>query len=193
MGTGRTIHRMQEQPHSGRSPTRGWRLSPRIQGYDYAQEGAYFITVCTFDRVCLFGSVREGRSHVNGPGAAVVDCWRAIPIHSPEVQLDEFVVMPNHIHGILRIAHDDQPPASPGGLSIAVIVGEFKAAATKAIHELDGFRKVRVWQRSYYDHVLRSDSALAHIRQYIVDNPLKWHLDEENPERRRTSRPPESV
>lgn len=144
--------------------------------------------------MCLFGSVEGGQTYLGAPGNAVVRCWAAIPVHSPWVELDEFVVMPNHVHGLLNVVRDvgGQSIAS-GGMSIATIVGEFKAAATRAVHELDGFCGVRVWQRSYYDHVLRSETALAHIRQYIVDNPLKWDLDEENPEQRRATRRPRSV
>ncbi len=117
-------------------------------------------------------------------GRIVSRYWSAIPQHCPDVALDAFVVMPNHIHGILAIAGDpDASTVSTDRISIPTIVGGFKSAVTREVRRMDGFAATRVWQSRYYEHVLRSESALRAIRQYIVDNPLKWHLDLENPKR----------
>jgi len=121
----------------------------------------------------------------------------AIPDHFPHVLLDEFVVMPNHVHGILVMmpTHDvgathasplqnDDTPARPRGpqpRSVASIVGPFKSAAAKRINEQRGTPGAPIWQRNYYEHIIRDDESLNQIRQYIAENPLRWYLDRENP------------
>jgi len=173
------------------------RRSIRLKGYDYTQAGAYFITVCTKDRACLFGDVADGVMRLNQMGQIVRQCWLAIPDHFPHVMLDEFVVMPNHVHGILVImpTHDvgathasplqnDDTPARPRGpqrQSVASIVGSFKSAATKRINHHRGTPGAPVWQRNYYEHIIRDDESLNSIRNYIADNPLRWQIDAENP------------
>jgi len=173
-------------------PDRHHRRSIRLKGYDYTQPGAYFITICTRDRVCLFGEVIDGEMRLNPLGEIVRQCWWAIPEHFSHVVLDEFVVMPNHVHGIIVImaTHDvgathASPlrvrPRGPQRQSIASIVGSIKSAAAKRINEYRGTPGAPVWQRNYYEHVVRDDQPLNHIREYIATNPLRWHLDRENP------------
>ncbi len=162
-------------------PRRKW---PRLRGFDYGQEGFYFITICTFSRACLFGAAAQGRVDLSPVGEVVARCWFGIPQHCPHVDLDEFVVMPNHVHGILAIVSGaDGKLESAGMTGIPTIVGGFKAAVTKEVRAMEGFASTRVWQSRYYEHVIRSEISLRDIRQYIVDNPLKWDLDVENPER----------
>ncbi len=154
------------------------RSALRLSDYDYLQEGSYFVTVCAWHRVCLFGAVIDDEICLNGVGRIVEQCWSEIPDHCPSVDLDEFVVMPNHVHGILTIVERDIRRAS-----IPAIVGTFKAAVTRQVHAVDGLCKLRVWQRTYHEQVIRSEKALESIRRYVVNNPLKWNLDEENPDR----------
>jgi REP element-mobilizing transposase RayT len=178
-------------------PEKHHRRSIRLKGYDYTQAGAYFVTICTKDRACLFGHVADGVMRLNQMGHIVRQCWLAIPDHVPHVLLDEFVVMPNHVHGIIVImpTHDvgathasprpnhDTPtrPRGPQRQSLGSIVGSFKSAVTKRINELRGTPGAPVWQRNYYEHIIRNDDDMARIRKYIVNNPLQWALDRENP------------
>jgi len=173
------------------------RRSIRLKGYDYTRAGAYFVTICTKDRACLFGDVADGVMRLDQMGHIVRQCWLAIPDHVPHVLLDEFVVMPNHVHGIIVIMathivgathasplqNDDTPtrPRGPQRQSVASIVGSFKSAATKRINEQRGTPGAPVWQRNYYEHIIRDDESLNRIRQYIAENPLHWYLDRENP------------
>jgi putative transposase len=175
------------------------RRSIRLKGYDYTQAGAYFVTICTKDRACLFGDVADGVMRLNQMGHIVRQCWLAIPNHVPHVLLDEFVVMPNHVHGILvimpthdvgathasplHLQNDDTPtrPRGPQPRSVASIVGSFKSAAAKRINEHRGTPGAPIWQRNYYEHIIRDDESLNLIRNYIADNPLRWQIDAENP------------
>ena len=174
---------MVEEPAHNIDATLPSRVSPRLQSYDYCLPGTYFVTICTFQRVCLFGRVCVDQMHLNAPGHEVARIWGTIPTHRTGVQLDEYVVMPNHIHGLLTILADDETDAAGGQASMASIVGQFKAEATRAIHAIAGYEHARVWQRSFYDHIVRSESALERVRQYVVDNPARWGEDEDNPER----------
>jgi REP element-mobilizing transposase RayT len=171
------------------------------------------VTVCTHDRVCLFGEVAGGEMRLNEFGEIVRERWLAIPDHFPNTALDTFVIMPNHVHGIIWIADaatDDivgathasplqrqnaasplQHPASPLRLasppgpkrqSIGAIVGSFKSAASKRINEHRQTPGAPFCQRNYYEHIIRTEDSLARIREYIAENPLRWHLDRENPQ-----------
>jgi putative transposase len=166
------------------------RRSIRLKGYDYTRSGAYFITIVTQNRACLFGAVVEGRMRLNPLGQIVQECWLAIPDHFPHALLDEFVIMPNHLHGIIvlqemensvgarhvpRRRREEFGKPVPG--SIPTIVRSFKSAATKHINEYRGTPGAPVWQRNYYEHIIRNDRSLHRIREYIATNPLRWHLD----------------
>jgi REP element-mobilizing transposase RayT len=180
------------------SSTEHHRRSIRLKSYDYSLAGAYFITVCTQDRACSLGEIVNGEMRLNDAGEIAVSVWREISEHFPSVATDEFVVMPNHIHGILVVAdasvratHASPLPAlrgrasGPSQRSIGAIVGSFKSAAAKRINESRGTVGVSVWQRNYYEHVIRGDDALNRVRQYIIDNPAQWAMDRENPEANR--------
>ena len=180
-------------------PSRYHRRSIRLKGYDYTRPGAYFITICTHERAHLFGAVVEGEMQLNDAGRIAEQCWRNIPVHFPHVQLDAFVIMPNHVHGVLWIvAHDGArvgathasplrnapiPPRGPVPQSIGAIIGQFKSAVTRQINALRNAPGAPVWQRNYYEHIIRNEQALNAIRRYIVENPLRWPLDRYNPER----------
>lgn len=170
-------------------PNRHRRRSIRLKGHDYSQAGAYFVTVCTQHQACLFGDVAHGEMWLNAAGRAVKQCWADMTRHFPHVELDEFVVMPNHVHGIVVIvdtvgAMHASPlpyPASPKKRSIGAVVGSFKSAVTKHLNELRNTPGTSIWQRNYYEHVIRDDSSLGRIREYIMQNPLQWEYDRENP------------
>jgi putative transposase len=165
------------------------RRSIRLKGYDYAQVGGYFLTMIARDRTCLFGEVVAGTMVLSDLGKSVQRCWDAIPAHFSNAQLDTFMVMPNHIHGIIVIvgARHASPlpkgisPRGPEPQSIGAIVGSFKSAVTKFINNQRGTPGTSVWQRNYYEHIIRDESTLERIREYIVTNPLRWAIDRENP------------
>ena len=166
------------------------RKQTRLQAYDYAQEGSYFISICAAERRCLFGDISEGEMRLNSVGEIAAVCWYQIPRHFPGIELGEYVIMPNHMHGILttavRMDKTGNPPNS--NPSISTIVGRFKGAVTKQVRAIQGHEHMRVWQRGFYEHVIRTERALARMRQYICDNPVKWDLDEDNLERRTRGR-----
>jgi REP element-mobilizing transposase RayT len=196
------------------------RRSIRLREFDYRNAGAYFVTICAFQRECLFGEVVDGEMRLNGLGVATEACWRAITNHFPNVQLDEFVIMPNHLHGIMDITTSESvgsnvgakqaSSASPGfdncgnnvddcnkgeaggsfasplrdgtvSGSLGAVIQNFKSVSTRKINKIRNNPGCPVWQRNYYEHVIRNEADLANIRQYIVNNPLKWDLDENNP------------
>ena len=171
----------------GRSPQR--RKSSRLKGYDYAQPGAYFVTLCTQDRTCLFGDVCAGKMRLNAFGKIVADEWVKTAEIRDEIDLDEWVVMPNHFHGILVIGRGDRPVAptksvaaiGPQSRSVAAAIAGFKSAATKRINTLRGTPGMPVWQRNYHEHIIRNEDSLDRLRQYILDNPAQWTMDLENP------------
>jgi REP element-mobilizing transposase RayT len=167
-------------------PQRHHRRSIRLKGYDYAQAGAYFLTVCTKDRACLFGDIVDGLMVLNVAGRVVDECWKAIPSHFSYVELDAFVVMPNHIHGVLRIdavgAKNVSPlPSRRLGTSntIGSVIRGFKIWVTKWMRANADIHDV--WQRNYYEHVIRDKSSLNRIREYIANYPASWADDAENP------------
>ena len=168
-------------------PERHHRRSIRLKGYDYSREGAYFVTICTQYRLCLFGEVVDGEMRLNDAGRIAEQCWLAIPNHFPHVALDAFVIMPNHIHGVLWIVGDvgakNFSPLPPRGTSktIGSVIRGFKIGVTKWFRENTDI--YTVWQRNYYEHIIRTEDALHRIRRYIATNPLRWHLDRENPQR----------
>ena len=268
-------------------PQRHHRRSIRLKGYDYTQPGAYFITICTHGRECLFGEIIDGEMHLNEAGQIVVQTWQDLPNHVSNVQLDAFVVMPNHVHGIIIItdhaggigagfkparttmgpgsaadsgstpgpgsaggagstagpgsvgsgsvgagsepaptttttapgsAAGSGPTAGPGPTTgsgpieagsehaptepaptrsshgLPEIVRQFKTFSARRINELRGTPGTPVWQRNYYEHIIRDEFSLSRIRQYIAENPARWDADWEHPQRphhaRRPSPPP---
>ena len=143
------------------------RQNPRLQNYDYKTANHYFVTVCTHHKQCVFGAA--GKPNVVGQMAA--QGITAIPEHFPEVTVDEYVVMPNHVHVILIFPQ--------GVKDLSAVVGSYKAYVSKMFHmEHPG---VPLWQRSFYDHVIRDEAAYLEIKRYIRENPLKCNLDEYNP------------
>ena len=165
-------------PDSDATGGRPRRQPLRLRDYDYTRPGAYFITVCTDRRRCLFGPVADGAMHPNAFGSIVSSCWRALPRHYPHVELDSFVVMPNHVHGILFLVDAGVVDRRHG---LSEVVRAFKSFSARRINELRDAEGSRLWQRGFYEHVIRRGHALNGILGYIETNPLRWHLDRENP------------
>ncbi|MBE7511262.1 MAG: transposase [Anaerolineales bacterium] len=176
------------------------RRSIRLKHYDYAQNGAYFVTICTHERRCFFGTIRDGEMMVNAWGQIVIEEWEQTAILRPNVALDAFVVMPNHVHGIIVMVDDGrgmmhhaptdhaptQPPdhappkrefSKPIAQSLSTIIGTFKAAVTRRINRLPNASGHSIWQRNYYEHIIRNDDDLIRIREYIETNPSRWQQD----------------
>lgn len=185
------------------------RRSIRLKGYDYTHPGAYFVTICAHQRAELFGAVAGGEMRLNANGEIVAERWRWLADQYRHVQLDAWVIMPNHFHGILILADDrrggsrpaptitapDDIPTStttardnvsaPGPdetkrKSLDQLIGAFKTVSAKHINQLRQTPGAPVWQRNYYDHIVRNDRELNAIRRYIRDNPAKWTLDRDN-------------
>ena len=178
------------------------RRSIRLKNYDYSEEGAYFITICTYKKFCVFGKQRDTMIKLSLIGDIVNRCWNAIPDHFPHTELDSHVVMPNHLHGIIVMSNtsigveiktgvqlnaptietlDKFRAISPAKGSLSVIIRTFKSAVTKTCRSsnIQNFK----WQRNYYEHVIRNENELNRIREYIAYNPNQWQYDRENIER----------
>ncbi len=181
------------------------RRSIRLQCYDYAQAGAYFVTVCTQNRECMFGHIVGaapcGRPQMalNDAGRMVQQVWDEIPTNYSGIETDEFVIMPNHIHGIIVIVGagpcacpgDGRPRgAAPTGdrrnaaLSLPDVIHRFKTMSTKRYVDgvkQNGWRPFpgKLWQRNYYEHIIRDDNEMNRIREYIANNPAQWEMDRE--------------
>jgi putative transposase len=170
------------------SPEARSRRSIRLQNYDYALAGAYFITIVTQGRKLLFGDIVDGAMRSNVWGQTVQDEWEKSAQIRKEIERDAFVVMLNHFHGIVVIAAGagratGRSPlqSGPAKGSLGAFVGGFKAAVTKRINESRGSPGTPVWQRNYFEHVIRNEDSLNRVRQYILDNPMHWEFDRENP------------
>ena len=164
------------------------RSSLRLKGYDYSYPGAYFVTICTDQRICYFGNIVDGIM-ISFPIIDVVrEIWLDIPKIFPCVDLDAFIIMPNHIHGIVIIRKELMNQISSEGKSwismknynhtLGKIICYFKAKSARIIHD-SGFPRFD-WQRNYFEHVVRSPRELNTIREYIINNPIRWTLDREN-------------
>ncbi|MBS9389314.1 MAG: transposase [Dolichospermum sp. WA123] len=222
------------------------RRSIRLKVYDYTQQGAYFVTICTHQRNCLFGEIVDGEIKLNTNGEIARGSWLSIPRYFKNVELDEFVIMPNHLHGIIIIdssevvgealanqdfsqlfsevagealanqdfsqsfsevagealANQDfsqqqnlssqcfAPTVYTGETikingtkpqSLAAITQNYKSVSTRQINRMNKAKGNVIWQRNYYEHIIRNEEALNNIREYIVNNPINWVKDQENP------------
>ena len=160
------------------------RRSVRLAHYDYSESGHYFFTLCTVGHKSILGHVVGYKMQCSRAGDAVFEIWDSPPKHFPVIELDAFVVMPNHVHGILFL----RPPAAAGAASSAptnpVTLGRilrvFKSLSAAAVNRTL-HRTGSVWQRNYFDHIIRSPKDLDAVRSYIIQNPAQWQNDRENP------------
>jgi len=176
------------------------RRTIRVLDYDYTQAGAYFITICTRNRECLLGEVVNGMVQLNAIGRLVEAVWLQTATVRPDIKLDAYVVMPNHFHAIFfidespgvtgathRVAptknhsatrEKTQRAAGPRSRSVGAIIGQFKSLVTKRLNLTP--QHGSVWQRNYYEHVIRDEESLNRIREYIATNAQRWDSDREN-------------
>ena len=175
------------------------RKSIRLCGYDYSAPGKYFVTICAEGKACLFGGIADSQIALNDYGQIVERVWKELPSHFPLVELDRFVVMPNHFHAIavivdprakfvgagfpgpdseLKTLGGENPPLR----ALGDVIRWFKYESTKRINELRGMAGRRIWQRNYYEHIIISDKSYWRIREYIADNPKNWVKDKLHPD-----------
>jgi REP element-mobilizing transposase RayT len=174
------------------------RQAMRLKGYDYTQAGGYFLTICTYQNQDIFGEIINDDMVLNDFGRLVEDEWKRTEVIRKEISLDEFVIMPNHIHGIIIIdyvadhvgAHGREPlpemselqvihtPLHRNPGSLGSIIAGFKSTATKRINLLRSTPGKTVWQRGYHDRIIRDEKELDRVREYILYNPLNFGNDE---------------
>ena len=183
---------------------RGNRRSIRLKNRDYALPGPYFVTICAHERHCVFGCIADGSLVPSALGHLVRECWVVIPEHFPRATLYEFVIMPNHLHGVIALASHlhglialaplvgaQHRCALPGGTtangvapgSLGAIIRSFKAIVARRAHKELGWTG-SIWQRNYFERVLRDGKEFSDVSTYIAENPKRWEIDRENPESR---------
>lgn len=159
------------------------RRSIRLKGFDYAQTGMYFVTICTHRCACILGHITDDRIHLSAAGDIVAATWQSLALRYSYVELDAWVVMPNHFHGILAMTPDDPRDGIPiKPKPLGQLIGQFKMVSAKEINLQQETRGTPVWQRDFYDHIIRDDGDLHRIRDYIQNNPLRWAQDSLYPE-----------
>ncbi len=176
------------------------RRPARLREYDYSAPGAYFVTVCTEGKRRIFGEITDGQMRLNEAGRMVQEVWEQLPRRYPNVELDSFVVMPNHVHGILCITvgaiHELPLRELPTheqlethlnikrrNMLLPKVIGFFKMNSAKMVNRMRQTPGQPVWQRGYYEHIVRRTDRMSRIREYILNNPLRWELDRENQQR----------
>lgn len=157
--------------------------SARLKGWDYSAAGYYFVTICTRERECWMGKVVDGIMRLSPVGEIVAAEWQKTALMRENVTLDEWVIMPNHFHGIICIVETHCNASLPNAFgpqrnNLSSIVRGFKSASTKHIHQAG---HDFAWQSRFHDEIIRDENALATVREYIRDNPMKWEMDKDNP------------
>jgi REP element-mobilizing transposase RayT len=145
------------------------RQSLRLAGFDYRENGAYFFTIVTKDRASIFGAIRDEAIQLNAAGRAILGVWQRLPDRFPSVGIDEFVVMPDHVHGILFLNHT----TTEGMPSLSDVLGAFKSISAREVNAMLA-RSGALWQRGFYDRVVRGDRDLDQLRTYVDENPVRW-------------------
>ena len=172
------------------------RHSIRLKYYDYSRPGFYFVTLCAYHRECVFGDIEKNNIVLNALGTLVKKNWHDLPVHFPGIELDRMVVMPNHLHGIIVIRNDRRGGVSPpikiiptcrgaviapkgGRKTLGQMIAWFKYESTKEINRIvTGNPESKIWQRNFFDRIIRNEDELNRIRNYIVTNPETWEKDE---------------
>ncbi len=174
-----------------------YRKNIRLKGYDYSSAGYHFVTIVSYKRKNIFGEIINGEIELNPLGIIVEKTWQEIPHHFPYIEVDSYIVMPNHFHGIILKEVGAQHCLRPSTLCasplqhaetlrqnktqpMGVIVRSFKSAVTKSAHDLELFDGVKIWQRNYYEHIIRDEDDYQQIADYIAANPINWEFDLEN-------------
>ncbi|MBN2426488.1 MAG: transposase [Calditrichaceae bacterium] len=175
-------------------PQKRHRRSIRLPEWDYSQAGGYYVTIVTRNRECLFGDIVDGKMLLNEYGLIAKTVWNDLPNHYDHIKLDEYVIMPNHVHGIIMIMENDgsveaihesplhksprrRLPMQRRKMTLPKIIGRFKMNTAKHINIMRNSPDVPVWQRNYWEHIIRDENELNRIRQYIVNNPSQWERE----------------
>lgn len=157
------------------------RKAMRLKDYDYSRPGAYFVTLCIKDHRQLLGTIQDGDMALSSCGRIVKDAWEGLPEYFPYLALDDFVIMPNHFHAILVI--DGNPKGvSPKPKPLGRLVSAFKAAVTRDVNKHLGASGGSLWQRYFWERIIRNNEELNRIREYILYNPSQWEVDKLNPD-----------
>ncbi len=163
------------------------RRSIRLKGYDYTQPGAYFVTLLAYQRQCLFCKITNGQVSISPIGQILQDQWLKLPDYFPFLALGTFVIMPNHLHGILilKSVSKEQAPhqqtdegSGPKGTqpgSVGAILQTYKSVCTRRARQ---YADIRIWQPNYYEHIIRTEEEWERIHQYILANPVNWVRDD---------------
>ena len=185
-------------------PEKHHRRSIRLKGYDYSQAGYYFVTICCYQKQCLFGEIVDGVMRLNQYGEIVAETYQWLSQRYPYLILEEWIIMPNHFHGIMVLTDkprrggsrtaptlnrndvvltDKNLPINPElkQKSLGRLIGVFKTISTKQINLIRNALGTPVWQRNYYEHIIRNEQSLNKIREYIINNPLSWQNDQLHP------------
>jgi len=150
----------------------------RIPGYDYTQPGFYYLTISTHQKRCTLAAIDDQVITLTPLGKLVESCWHEIPAHFPAVNLDAHVIMPKHIHGVIELRNTDNQQLDP--TSFRTVMTAFKGACTRTWDRVHR-NTASIWQRDYYERIIRDDAELLKFQTYILQNPSKWHLDKLNP------------
>lgn len=165
------------------------RRNIRLKGYDYSREGAYFVTICTSGRECLLGIIENEAMVLNELGKIVLAVWEDLPHHIAGFIHGEFVIMPNHVHGIVILDRANLPDKLRAGLepaptkwpTLSEVVRQFKTFSARRINAIRDARGVPVWQRNFYEHIIRNEDDYQRIAEYVVTNPARWAEDTLHP------------
>ena len=157
----------------------------RLQGFNYSLPSAYFVTICTKNKHCLFGEIENGIMKLNPNGEIIQKCWNDLQNHYAGINNDVFTVMPNHVHGIITILDENRRSGSKPDPTkkhpLSEIVRAFKTYSSRNINELRHSQSKVVWQHDYYEHIIRDEKEHKEIGEYIIYNPAKWESNKENP------------
>ena len=153
------------------------RCSIRLNNYDYSQNGLYFITICVHNRECLLGNIEQAKLKVNNCGEIVKNTWFDLTNHNDNIYQHAFIVMPNHIHGIIELNSDSKKNQNNFSKPLSEIVRQLKTFSAKRINQLRKTTGMPVWQRSYYEHIIRSEKSYNQISEYIIHNQATWNDD----------------
>jgi len=148
------------------------RKSPRLEGYDYSQSGGYFITICTHNREHLFGEIEDDIFILSSAGQIAQSRWIAMPEHHPHVILDEFIIMPNHVHLIVFLDNDEVQHSS-----LSRVIASYKSSVTRCIRQALGQGELKIWQSRFHDHIIRNEAELNTLRNYVIHNVELWAED----------------
>jgi putative transposase len=156
------------------NPEKHHRQSTRLKNYDYSSLGAYFVTICVFQRECIFGEIINGEMILSNSGELTLEIWEGLPLRFPTIELDAFVIMPNHVHGMICLTQTE-------AVTISTVLRAFKSLSARAINQELGRAERPAWQKRFWDRVIRDAAELERIRMYILNNPQSWAEDKENP------------